>query len=205
MASSTTRLTACNTSEPGRDSPQRHPLLVAGVSQSGGRDPPSMTLPPKVSQATIAVSPGCARSTAARYSNGLAVRRCLGCLGAALTCLTPFGDTLARGSGQEAARCKSCHPTTPFSNRNRGPEGTRRNTRKAAGRLRRTLTFARNRTDLGPAHAARLATQEAAKYTPYVDPHHLDNHDDPSPVSRRRPEPIPTFSRHPGAGPGIGL
>ena len=68
-----------------------------------------------------------------------------------------------------------------------------------------TLTFARNRTDLGPAHAARLAAQEAAKYEPYVEPHHLDNYDDPAPVSRRRPEPIPTFSRPPGAGPGIGF
>ena len=68
-----------------------------------------------------------------------------------------------------------------------------------------TLTFARNRTDLGPAHAARLAAQEAAKYEPYVEPHHLNNYDDPAPVSRRRPEPIPTFSRRPGAGPGIGF
>ena len=68
-----------------------------------------------------------------------------------------------------------------------------------------TLTFARNRTDLGPAHAARLAAQEAAKYEPYGEPHHLDNYDDPAPVSRRRPEPIPTFSRRPGAGPGIGF
>ena len=68
-----------------------------------------------------------------------------------------------------------------------------------------TLTFARNRTDLGPAHAARLAAEEAAKYEPYVEPRYLDNHDDPAPVSRRRPEPIPTFSRRPGAGPGIGF
>ena len=83
-----------------------------------------------------------------------------------------------------------------------------------------TLAFARNRTDLGPAHAARLATQAAAKYESYVEPHsdhfdgavlewgsvgHLDHCDDPAPVSRRRPEPIPTFSRPPGAGPGIGF
>ena len=68
-----------------------------------------------------------------------------------------------------------------------------------------TLTFARNRTDLGPAHAARLATQAAAKYESYVEPHHLDHYDDPAPVSRRRPEPIPTFSRPPGAGTGIGF
>ena len=62
-------------------------------------------------------------------------------------------------------------------------------------RQRWTLSFARNRTDLGPAHAARLAAQEAAKYEPYVEPHHLDNYDDPAPVTCRRPEPIPTFSR----------
>jgi exodeoxyribonuclease V alpha subunit len=68
-----------------------------------------------------------------------------------------------------------------------------------------TLTFAHNRTDLGPAHAARLAAEEAAKHEPYVEPRYLDNHDDPAPVSRRRPEPIPTFSRRPGAGPGIGF
>jgi hypothetical protein len=68
-----------------------------------------------------------------------------------------------------------------------------------------TLAFARNRTDLGPAHAARLAAQEAAKYMPYVEPHHLDSYDDPAPVSGRRPEPLPTFSRPPGAGPGIGF
>ncbi|HEY5190286.1 MAG TPA: AAA family ATPase, partial [Solirubrobacteraceae bacterium] len=68
-----------------------------------------------------------------------------------------------------------------------------------------TLTFARNRTDLGPAHAARLAAEEAAKYEPYVDPRYLDKHHDSAPVSRRRPEPPPTLSRRPGAGPGIGF
>jgi len=59
--------------------------------------------------------------------------------------------------------------------------------------------------DDGTVHAARLAAQEAAKYEPYVEPRHLDHYDDPAPVSRRRPEPIPTFSRRPGAGPGIGF
>src|SRR5450756_1800827 len=54
--------------------------------------------------------------------------------------------------------------------------------------------------DDGTVHAARLAAEEAAKYEPYVEPRHLDNHDDPAPVSRRRPEPIPTFSRRPGPG-----
>ena len=78
-----------------------------------------------------------------------------------------------------------------------------------------TLTFARNRTDLGPAHAARLAAEEAAKYEPYVDPRYLDKHDHSVPVSRRRPEPIPTFSRRPvpaqasaskpGRLPGVGV
>ena len=68
-----------------------------------------------------------------------------------------------------------------------------------------TLTFARNRTDLGPAHAARLAAEEAAKYEPYVDPRYLDKHHDSAPVPRRRPEPPPTLSRRPGAGPGIGF
>jgi len=46
---------------------------------------------------------------------------------------------------------------------------------------------------------------EKAPGQPYVEAHHLDNYDDPAPVSRRRPEPIPTFSRPPGAGPGIGF
>jgi len=68
-----------------------------------------------------------------------------------------------------------------------------------------TLTFARNRTDLGPAHAARLAAQEAAKYEPYFETRHLDNHNDPAPVSRRRPEPPPALSPRPGAGRGIGF
>ena len=68
-----------------------------------------------------------------------------------------------------------------------------------------TLTFARTRTDLGPAHAARLAAQAAAKYAPYVEPHHLDNYDDPAPVYRRGPEPPPALSPSPEAGQGIGF
>jgi len=68
------------------------------------------------------------------------------------------------------------------------------------------LTFARDRADLGPAHATRLAAEEAAKYEPYVSPRRrLTKHRQSAPVSRRRPEPIPTFSRRPGAGPGIGF
>jgi exodeoxyribonuclease V alpha subunit len=68
-----------------------------------------------------------------------------------------------------------------------------------------TLTFARNRTDLGPAHAAQLAAKETAKYEPHVEPRYLDNYDGPAPVSRRRPEPPPALSPRPRAGPGIGL
>jgi len=67
------------------------------------------------------------------------------------------------------------------------------------------LTFARNRTDLGPAHAARLAAEEAAKYEPYDYSRYIDRHDDSSPVSRRRSEPPPTLSRRPGGSPGIGF
>ena len=68
-------------------------------------------------------------------------------------------------------------------------------------RQQSTLAFARNRTDLGPAHAARLAAQEAAKHEPYVEPHDPNNDDDPAPVSRRRPEPILLAPSR--AGPGI--
>ena len=66
-----------------------------------------------------------------------------------------------------------------------------------------TLTLAGNRTDLGPAHVARLAAEEAAKYEPWVEPRYLDNHDDPAPVSHRRPEPPPALSPRPRAGLGI--
>ena len=67
------------------------------------------------------------------------------------------------------------------------------------------LTFARNRTDLGPAHAARLAAEEVAKYEPYDHTRHLDKHDHSVPLSRRHPEPPPSYSRRPGTGPGIGF
>jgi len=49
------------------------------------------------------------------------------------------------------------------------------------------------RADLGRAHAAQLAAEEAAKYEPYLDPRHLAKHDHATPVSHRRPEPFPTF------------
>jgi len=47
------------------------------------------------------------------------------------------------------------------------------------------LTFARNRADLGPAHAAKLATEEASKYQPYVAPRQQQP-DVPSAAERAR-------------------
>lgn len=67
------------------------------------------------------------------------------------------------------------------------------------------LVFARDRTDLGPAHAAGLAAEEAAKYEPYDHSRHPDKREDPVPVSRRHREPPPSYSRPPGGGPGIGF
>lgn len=64
-------------------------------------------------------------------------------------------------------------------------------------------TFARNRADLGPAHAARLAAEEADKYEPYID--WGDHQRDQTPSSGRGHEPIPQLSRPPGSGPGIGF
>ena len=62
-----------------------------------------------------------------------------------------------------------------------------------------TRVFSRDRADLGPAHAARLAAEEAAKYEPY-------NHQPqpPKPARRHPPEPPPSYSR-PQSGPGIGF
>ena len=66
--------------------------------------------------------------------------------------------------------------------------------------------FSRDRADLGPAHAARLAAEEAAKYDPYDNPRHFDSRKDPVPLSRRHREPPPSYSRPgPGPGPGIGF
>jgi len=67
------------------------------------------------------------------------------------------------------------------------------------------LTFAHNRTDLGPAHAARLAAEEAAKYEPYNHSRQPDRRKDPTPVSRRHREPPPSYSRPSRGGPGIGF
>src|ERR1035437_1941761 len=51
-----------------------------------------------------------ASSTAAKYSSGAALKRSVGTPNAALTCSTPVGDSLARGSGRRGRRFKSCHP-----------------------------------------------------------------------------------------------
>ena len=68
-----------------------------------------------------------------------------------------------------------------------------------------TAVFSRDRADLGPAHAAGLAAEEAAKYEPYIPPRKAAKRDNPTPVTRRKPEPVPTFSRGPRSGPGIGF
>ena len=65
--------------------------------------------------------------------------------------------------------------------------------------------FSRDRADLGPAHAAGLAAEEAAKYEPYVRSRHPDRHEDPAPASRRHREPPPSYSRPSRGGPGIGF
>ena len=67
------------------------------------------------------------------------------------------------------------------------------------------LVFSRDRADLGPAHAARLAAEEAAKYEPYDYPRQPDRRKDPTPVSRRHSEPPPSYSRPSAGGPGIGF
>ena len=67
------------------------------------------------------------------------------------------------------------------------------------------LIFGRDRADLGPAHAGRLAAEEAAKYEPYIDPQRLAERDRSARGTRRRPEPVPTMSRRPGSGPSIGF
>ena len=65
--------------------------------------------------------------------------------------------------------------------------------------------FSRDWADLGPAHAARLAAEEAAKYEPYDHSRHLAEDADSVPLSRRRSEPPPSYSRPPSSGPGIGF
>jgi len=64
------------------------------------------------------------------------------------------------------------------------------------------LTFARNRADLGPAHAATLATEEASKYQPYVALRE-QRPDVPSAAERARRHSSYVSSR-PRSGPGIG-
>ena len=59
--------------------------------------------------------------------------------------------------------------------------------------------FSRERADLGPAHAAGLAAEEAAKYEPYDYSQHASK-----PARRHPPEPPPSYSR-PQSGPGIGF
>lgn len=61
------------------------------------------------------------------------------------------------------------------------------------------LVFSRDRADLGPAHAAGIAAEEAAKYEP-----HIDRSAAPKLVRPRPPEPPPRYSRPP-SGPGIGF
>ena len=65
--------------------------------------------------------------------------------------------------------------------------------------------FSRDRADLGPAHAARLAAAEAAQYEPYDFSQYVDRHDDSASVSRRQPEPPPSYSSPSRGGPGIGF
>jgi exodeoxyribonuclease V alpha subunit len=67
------------------------------------------------------------------------------------------------------------------------------------------LTFARDRADLGPAHAALLAAEEAAKYEPYVEPSRRAQRARPETTGVRRPEPDQPRSRPPGQGMGIGF
>ncbi|MBC7593204.1 MAG: hypothetical protein H7288_04590, partial [Kineosporiaceae bacterium] len=66
------------------------------------------------------------------------------------------------------------------------------------------LTFARNRADLGPAHAARLAAEEAAKYEPYVSPENLRSRHQAETKPHPTPAPEWTPSRDPNSRPSIG-
>ncbi|WP_246166204.1 MobF family relaxase [Nocardioides psychrotolerans] len=67
------------------------------------------------------------------------------------------------------------------------------------------LVFSRDRADLGPAHAGRLAAEAAAKYERYDHPAHTEGRNDPAPVARRHREPPPSYSRPSRGGPGIGF
>jgi exodeoxyribonuclease V alpha subunit len=67
------------------------------------------------------------------------------------------------------------------------------------------LTFGRDRADLGPAHAARLAAIEAAKYEPYIEHEHLVPTSPPAPKTRWPSEPTPLPFPSPQSGPSIGF
>ncbi len=67
------------------------------------------------------------------------------------------------------------------------------------------LTFAHNRADLGPAHAGRLAAEEAAKYEPYIGPQRLAEPGRSADEAPRTTQPVPAMSRRPGSGPSIGF
>lgn len=63
-------------------------------------------------------------------------------------------------------------------------------------------TFARNRADLGPAHAARLAAEEAGKYEPYIDWH---EHQPKMPSAAERAHRHSAYVSHSSrSDPGIG-
>lgn len=63
-------------------------------------------------------------------------------------------------------------------------------------------TFARNRADLGPAHAARLAAEEAGKYEPYID---WNEHRPKMPSAAERARRHNSHVSHrPRSDPGIG-
>ena len=76
---------------------------------------------------------------------------------------------------------------------------------RADARQQWILTFARDRADLGPARAARLAAEEAAKYEPYQELTRPAQSARPEASSVRRPEPDRPWSRPPGQGMGIGF
>jgi len=67
------------------------------------------------------------------------------------------------------------------------------------------LTFARDRSDLGPTHATLLAAEEAAKYDPYVEPSRRAQRARPETSGVRRPEPDRPWSQRPGQGMSIGF
>jgi len=75
----------------------------------------------------------------------------------------------------------------------------------ADARRQWVLTFARDRSDLGPTHAALLAAEEAAKYDPYVEPRRRAQRARPETTGVRRPKPDRPWSQPPRQGMGIGF